>query len=433
MTEPAKKQKLEPTPVEAEEDDGFLPAQDVLRVRVVASAADLDDAAAAHAPEYALCFDDEKIAVPPSCRPLTLEVVHAATSLEFCVRPLTATPSDPAVGDALFTLAAALPEAQLASADEVVAAAAAAFDPNDLCGPALSEYARGGRTFDVRCCAMEGRADRVAFAERVQCVSRWHIDGFSYVDLSDERWRLLTVWERETKRFVGGLTLFRFTRFAAGESTLRVRVCQVIVLPTFQGQRHGTALLEAVGAYAAAEGAAEVTVEDPNPKFRLVRDLVDARGCVRLGLLKPTDTTSPPSAEAMAAAAAALRITEAQRLRCYELQQYKLLQGKLKEANDEAAREKLAKGYRLAIKRRLNATAKCDELGAPVRHNGAGADPRFAAAGPSGGGGEGGEGDEPPEYDAAAARKAKLEELWVELEQEYKALAKRVWPDEESS
>ena len=64
-----------------------------------------------------------------------------------------------------------------------------------------------------------------------------------------------------------------------------------------------------------------------------------------------------------------------------------------------------------------------------MRHNGAGADPRFAAAGPSGGG-EGGEGDEPPEYDAAAARKAKLEELWVELEQEYKALAKRVWPDE---
>ena len=91
MTEPAKKQKLEPTPVEAE-DDGFLPAQDVLRVRFVASAADLDDAAAAHAVEYALCFDDE--AVPPSCRPLTLEVVHAATSLEFCVRPLTATPSD---------------------------------------------------------------------------------------------------------------------------------------------------------------------------------------------------------------------------------------------------------------------------------------------------------------------------------------------------
>ena len=315
-----------------------------------------------------------------ACRPLTLEVVHAATSLEFCVRPLTATPSDPAVGDALFTLAAALPEAQLASADEVIAAptaAAAAFDPNDLCGPALSEYARGGRTFDVRCCAMEGRADRVAFAERVQAVARWHIDGFSYVDLSDERWRLLTVWERETKRFVGGLTLFRFTRFAAGESTLRVRVCQVIVLPTFQGQRHGTALLEAVGAYAAAEGAAEVTVEDPNPKFRLVRDLVDARGCVRLGLLKPTDTTSPPSAEAMAAAAAALRITEAQRLRCYELQQYKLLQAKLKEAGDEAAREKLAKGYRLAIKRRLNATAKCDELGAPVRHNGAGADARF--------------------------------------------------------
>ena len=37
MTEPAKKQKLEPTPVEAE-DDGFLPAQDVLRVRFVAGA-----------------------------------------------------------------------------------------------------------------------------------------------------------------------------------------------------------------------------------------------------------------------------------------------------------------------------------------------------------------------------------------------------------
>ena len=106
-----------------------------------------------------------------------------------------------------------------------------------------------------------------------------------------------------------------------------------------------------------------MTVEDPNPKFRLVRDLVDARGCVRLGLLKPTDTTSPPSAEAMAAAAAALRITEAQRLRCYELQQYHLLEARLADAADDAARAQLSKGFRLAVKRRLNATAKCDELG----------------------------------------------------------------------
>ena len=254
---------------------------------------------------------------PRAPRRSTLEVVHAATSLAPRARPLTATPSDPAVGDALFTLAAALPEATLARADEVVAAAAAAFDPNDLCGPALSEYARGGRTFDRRGRCASRLADRVAFAERVQAVARWHIE------------RLLV--RRPVRRAVAAAH-----GVGARDEALR-RWPHSLPLHALRRRRVDAARPRLPGDRAA-------DVPGPAPRHRAARGR--RRACRRRGRRRgdrrgpepaggwcatssrparlraaasatPTDTTSPPSAERAAAAAAAPShaITEAQRLR----------------------------------------------------------------------------------------------------------------------
>ena len=85
-------------------------------------------------------------------------------------------------------------------------------------------------------------------------------------------------------------------------------------------------MLQAVYDYAERHGYAEVSVEDPNPKFRLVRDLVDVRNCKRRGLMRPSSTSDPPAAEMLEAARGALRVTDEQLLRAYELQQYAMLQ-----------------------------------------------------------------------------------------------------------
>ena len=59
--------------------------------------------------------------------------------------------------------------------------------------------------------------------------------------------------------------------------------------------------------YAAAEEAEEITVEDPNPHFRVLRDAVDLRNCLRLGLMRPAP--GKPSTDTYKAGAAALRRT----------------------------------------------------------------------------------------------------------------------------
>jgi hypothetical protein len=175
--------------------------------------------------------------------------------------------------------------------------------------------------------------------------------------------------------------------------------------------------------YAAAEEAEEITVEDPNPHFRVLRDAVDLRNCLRLGLMRPAP--GKPSTDTYKAGAAALRITDEQLLRCYEAQQYALLQPQLAAAASDAEREALAKPWRLDVKRRLNKKHR-EELDAIMMQvqqaEAEAAEAEGGGAGSSAGGGA------PPAESAAGkeARKKKLDELYCEVEAEYTLLLRKV-------
>lgn len=167
---------------------------------------------------------------------------------------------------------------------------------------------------------------------------------------------------------------------------LVVRLCQAIVLPCavqtressilypfrspslpptsafvarsqFVSQGHGSALLQAVYEHAHREGGIELTVEDPNPKFRLVRDIVDLRRCRAHGVLSPNPDWTGATREMLLQARRRLLLTEEQALRCYEIQQYTELQ--LVDKDKEA----LFKSWRLQVKRRLSKKYK-EELDA---------------------------------------------------------------------
>ena len=89
--------------------------------------------------------------------------------------------------DALYALSAQLP-APCASLDEFVRRAEAPFDPVAACGALLETYTLpgGGGACGVHCGAIEGDAARRGFAERVQSMFRWYIEGYSPIDLDDE-------------------------------------------------------------------------------------------------------------------------------------------------------------------------------------------------------------------------------------------------------
>lgn len=185
-------------------------------------------------------------------------------------------------------------------------------------------------------------------------------------------------------------------------------MCQVLVLPPHRRRGHASSLLRCLCAYALQHDAVELTVEDPSPAFRLVRDLVDLDMCRERNLLIPTTAGAPMGEQARQEARQALRITDEQIARCYEMRCLEMLMaelgalpenktapappsGGISGAPLSEAAEALARPFRLNVKRRLN--RKYEETLKAI--------------------------DEP------AARKAELEALYQALADEYRLLLER--------
>ena len=387
--QPADEQPPEDPPWERD-PDSYVAARDVVKLRFVASASDVltDAEAPAFTPPFLhQHFANEALALPVSQRPLTIEVLYAAHTLvpfPRCDRPM-----EGSIEDAMFSLVEQLPQAG--------ASAEALLDAPEvrLGGEVLATYERGGAQFEARLCSF-GEEEARRFNENLQSLMRFYIDAHSPIDHTDDRWRLLTIFEEARegapRRFTAAATAMVFSRFVAGGIRTVLKVCQVMVAPSHQRQGHGSALLQLLYDHAATQGAVEVTVEDPSAGFRMLRDLVDLRNCRRLGLLQPTEgcESQPLADEARAAARTALRITDEQISRCHEVGCYSLLQRKL--AGKEGPEpEATAKPFRLCVKRRLNKKHE-ETLGALD----------------------------------GAARKAELERLYQALVAEYAVLVARV-------
>ncbi|KAL1520979.1 hypothetical protein AB1Y20_022537 [Prymnesium parvum] len=396
-------------------DETTTSARDLVEIKLVGAEAFPGETS--FAPDYVhQIFEDEKVGdVSPELR---LECLFNDVTLDVCLRA-TGAPLRGAAEDALYTLAGALPTAQT----ESEFAATLQRPPPDgeaLVGPLLGEYTRGGRTFRIHCGALHAAAQAPSFMRGLQALMRFYIETWSDVD-EDERWRVVAVFEAaERPRLVAAATIFHFQRWlthadalplqrAAGPA-LVVRLCQAIVMPQFRSQGHGAQLLQAVYTHAHAEGAIELTVEDPNPRFRMVRDVVDYRNCHSLGLLPPDSLAAAAPLEAVGEARRKLLLTHEQATRCHELRQYVQLAGELA-AVDEAdteAREAVVKPWRLKVKRRLSRQHQ-EEL-----------DPTVLAA----------EAEAAGETLSAAElverRKARLEELYEETVGEYRLLSHRL-------
>ena len=254
-------------------------------------------------------------------------------------------------------------------------------------------------------------AMRAQFEGALQPLFFWYIDGASAIDAADgERWEVYAAYEvlrrgeggeggqggddeaeeattARPRALVGFATVFTFQTPFQGE---RARVCQVLVLPPYQGRGHGAGLLRAINGSLRARGdkLSLITVEDPAPAFRRLRTRVDLADVAALGLFfgRPADddgggdgddaaaaasaaaaaaaaaaasfAAARPSDAAVGAVRAALKITERQVQLCYE--GLRLRHGV--DRSDEAA----YKVYRLDVKRRLLADC-ADEIEEAMR------------------------------------------------------------------
>lgn len=449
----------EPFPWETQPSK-YLDGTTVVKLKFVGT---LDEAAKVstlptHSVEFVhQIFDNQgAIECSESERPLQLEVVYSAATLDVCHK-LDPTKASTGVADSMMRLAAALPSPAEESYSDLVPMPG--WSPaGKLAGDNVASYtlpaAGPGATFEIYAAQLgaDAPAERLRFAERLQTIFRFCIETSEPIDATNDSWSLITIFERKdeirggagsddrvmspsppTHRLVAASTVYRFQRFIAGQGFVPlVRICQAATLPPFRGQGHGSRMLQAIYTLAKESvDAREVTVEDPNDDFRLLRDLVDYRNCVEGGFMKPKAVDgSPPPASLLSAARGALRVTEEQLIRCFEMQQYAQI-GK------QAAGEDGAKPWRLCIKRRLlklhqeeldavlsvKAKAEKDAAKEAAAAKDAAKEATKGAAKGEGGGSSADEG--PSKEDLVAARKARLEELFQELLAEYDQVLQR--------
>jgi histone acetyltransferase 1 len=206
------------------------------------------------------------------------------------------------------------------------------------------------------------------YHERVEKLALFFIEGADFVDVKDDRWTLYYLYRKgahgkpssSSKRakldygraeeasvgscsvyfLAGYYTVFQFRNPFCGAMW---RICQALILPQFQRQGHGSMLYRHV--FQEARKSSEVvtvTVEDPAPAFKVLRDVEDVQECCRNNLFS---SNSESYEEDRQKVKEVLKLTPQQALRCQEILNYHNL-----DKSNEAA----CTAYRLTVKRRLH-------------------------------------------------------------------------------
>ncbi|KAJ2570515.1 histone acetyltransferase 1 [Coemansia sp. RSA 1807] len=119
------------------------------------------------------------------------------------------------------------------------------------------------------------------YHERIQAFVLFFIEGAQFIDTSDERWHVYTVFERLDMNGQTSYSLVGFStvyNFYCWPDRKRARISQFLVLPPFQGQGHGSALYSYIHAMVLGNSDyADLSVEDPSEAFDDMRDRNDMR------------------------------------------------------------------------------------------------------------------------------------------------------------
>lgn len=196
--------------------------------------------------------------------------------------------------------------------------------------------------------------------EQMQSWIMWLIDGASYIDIEDERWEFLSMYEKTGDQssngsshlngssahyhFVGYCTVYRYYAYP---DKLRPRISQFLILPPFQRLGLGTHLLQSIyDRYRDQDTVVDIAVEDPAENFTKLRDFVDTRNCMSLPQFTSASLAKGWNQEMAVSAQKKLKVNRNQARRVYEI---------LKLRNTDRSDDEAYRAYRLEVKNRLNA------------------------------------------------------------------------------
>jgi GNAT superfamily N-acetyltransferase len=112
--------------------------------------------------------------------------------------------------------------------------------------------------------------------KRAEKIAMWYIETASSIDFEDDKWEVLFLIKRDSMNrtsFIGYYTLYTFHNPFLGS---KLRICQVLILPPFQGLGLGRRMLLFIYSLVQSRShVTEITVEDPAESFQNLRDLVD--------------------------------------------------------------------------------------------------------------------------------------------------------------
>ncbi|KAI8993395.1 acyl-CoA N-acyltransferase [Pilobolus umbonatus] len=184
------------------------------------------------------------------------------------------------------------------------------------------------------------------YHQRMQLFALVFIDGSSYIDDTDVKWEIYTVYKKEGRNdstiyhFIGYSTVYPFYCWP---DKIRMRISQFLILPPYRKRGHGSMLYQKIYAmFKIRDEVTEITVEDPSEEFSDMRDRNDYRYLSKHHAFD--GLKSPVPLSAYQAIGKEYKLTRRQVCRCIEL----YLLSRLNKMNVVDY-----KAYRIEVKRRL--------------------------------------------------------------------------------
>lgn len=125
----------------------------------------------------------------------------------------------------------------------------------------------------------------VELHKRLQILVLLFIEAGTYIEHDDPKWDIYVMYKTTNAKLpeiVGFATAYNYwsypgaEKFDAGETQIRKKLSQFIILPIFQGQLLGADMYAKLyESWAPVSGILEIVVEDPNESFDDLRDRVD--------------------------------------------------------------------------------------------------------------------------------------------------------------
>ncbi|XP_023348942.1 histone acetyltransferase type B catalytic subunit [Eurytemora carolleeae] len=220
-------------------------------------------------------------------------------------------------------------------------------------GDLVHSFSSDDKTYEVYSCTESTPGFR-SYHDRLQVWIMFYIDAASYIDIDDDNWKFFLLYQKRESSgegcnysICGYITVYEYYAYGRQTNKKRPRISQMLILPQYQRQGLGAALLNTLYRnYLNDSSVVDITVEDPSDNFIRLRDFVDTQNCLKNPAFSKENVMNGFTDSLAESAAKELKLCRKQARRIYEIVRLHYTP-----LSDTAA----YKSYRVDVKRRLNA------------------------------------------------------------------------------